>query len=618
MNLFKSKVVNSVLLASIGLSTPLDVSAVINGTYVLKNRFSDKVMDVSGRSVSDGANIIQYQQTGGTNQMWDITDRGNGYHSIISVSSGKSLEVFNFDSSDGANIVQWSYWGGPTQLWQLDDLYNGYVGLVNQYSGKAAEVFNFDSANGANIGQWTYWGGEPQQWALEPVNYDDPSINNTQFTDVSVHDPSVYAVRENGLLTYYIFGSFAASAKSTDLMNWTSVSDGVDNNNPLFGYNITNELAEGFNWTGEQVLWAADVVQLANGQFAYYYNQSLMTMPRGYTGVATGNSIEGPFYNQGLMLKSGMWGEESENSGEIYDPTIHPNAVDPHTFYDKDGKMWMVYGSYSGGIFILEMDAGTGKPITGQGYGKHLLGGDHSHIEGAFIHHQPESPYYYMLVSFGGLAADGGYNIRVARATSPDGPYYDAQGNNMANVRGNRNAIAPYGVKLMGGLQFNSGYGYLSPGHQSAVYNDETNQSFLIFHTRFPNSGEYHSVRVHEMFINDNDWLVVAPQRYAALNGENKVDYFDMQGTYQLINHQKDINTSAKSSVTVYLNADGSVSGQYSGSWWIQSGNKFQITLNGMGTFDGIASWQFNSSSQQLVTTFTALSSDGTAVWGSK
>ena len=39
-----------------------------------------------------------------------------------------------------------------------------------------------------------------------------------------------------------------------------------------------------------------------------------------------------------------------------YDAQVHPNVVDPQTFFEPTGKLWMIYGSYSGGIFILEMD----------------------------------------------------------------------------------------------------------------------------------------------------------------------------------------------------------------------------------------------------------------------
>lgn len=67
-------------------------------------------------------------------------------------------------------------------------------------------------------------------------------------------------------------------------------------------------------------------------------------------GVAVADHIEGPYKDLGIFLKSGMWGEPSED-GEIYDPIIHPNVIDPHVFYDKNGKLWMVYGSYSG-VFL--------------------------------------------------------------------------------------------------------------------------------------------------------------------------------------------------------------------------------------------------------------------------
>ena len=175
--------------------------------------------------------------------------------------------------------------------------------------------------------------------------------------------------------------------------------------------------------------------------------------------------------------------------------------VDPHTFFDATGNLWMIYGSYSGGIFILAMDETTGLPEGGQGYGKHLLGGNHARIEGAYVLHNAQTGFYYLFTSFGGLSADanGGYNIRVARSQAPDGPYFDAAGTDMATVRGNPAVlfddarIAPHGQKLMGAHQFalatgesGTALGYVSPGHNSAYYDAGLGKYFLIFHTRFP------------------------------------------------------------------------------------------------------------------------------------
>ena len=46
-----------------------------------------------------------------------------------------------------------------------------------------------------------------------------------------------------------------------------------------------------------------------------------------------------------------------------YNVDAYPNAIDPSVFYDKDDRMWMVYGSWSGGIYLVELDPATGLVI---------------------------------------------------------------------------------------------------------------------------------------------------------------------------------------------------------------------------------------------------------------
>ncbi len=121
-----------------------------------------------------------------------------------------------------------------------------------------------------------------------------------------------------------------------------------------------------------------------------------------------------------------------------YDARIMPNTIDPDVFYDKRGKLWMVYGSYSGGIFILEMDETTGKPRPGQGYGKHLAGGDHAQIEGAVHALQPGDP---LLLPVHVVRRPRGerrlQHPHRALAKVPTGPFLDAEGRDMVNARGN-------------------------------------------------------------------------------------------------------------------------------------------------------------------------------------
>lgn len=448
------------------------------------------------------------------------------------------------------------------------------------------------------------------------------------FKNVSVHDPSVIKVDD----TYYVFGSHLQVAKSKDLISWDSVASGVTDDNPVVP-NVTKEFAEALQWAQTDTLWAADVIQLADGKFYMYYNACKGDSPRSALGVAVADNIEGPYKDQGLLLKSGMWDEISED-GTIYDATKHPNVVDPDVFYDKDGKLWMVYGSYSGGIFILEMDETTGKPLPNQGYGKKLTGGNHSRIEAPYMLYSPETDYYYLYLSYGGLAADGGYNIRVARSKTPDGPFYDAEGNDMIKVMADKDkplfddeSIEPFGVKLLGNYLFErqigdpgtgQGTGYVSPGHNSAYYDEETGKHFLIFHSRFPNRGEEHEVRVHEMHMNSEGWPVVSPYRYAGIESDSvQVTEQSAAGSYKWVNHGKDITAEIKSSQIVQFAADGQVTGAVTGTWSLLEDNKVRITSNNV-VYEGVFTQEWDADSQQNVLTFSALSSSGVAVWGSQ
>jgi arabinan endo-1,5-alpha-L-arabinosidase len=446
------------------------------------------------------------------------------------------------------------------------------------------------------------------------------------FANVSVHDPSV--IRVDG--SFYIFGSHLAAAKTTDLMNWTKLADGVNDANPLFN-KVTTALADTFAWAQVTDLWAPDVARLDDGKFYMYYCACKGDSPRSALGVAVADKVDGPYANKQILLKSGMFGLPSED-GTIYDATVHPNVVDPQVFKDAAGLLWMIYGSYSGGLFILQIDPATGLVRPGQGYGKHLMGGNHARIEGAYVLYSPQSQYYYLFCSFGGLDAAGGYNIRVSRSRSPDGPYVDGAGTDMATVKGavgtvfDDASIAPHAMKLVGGHQFSlaagetgTALGYVSPGHNSAYYDATTQQYFLIFHTRFPSTSEYHEVRVHEMHLNDDGWLVVAPLRYAPLSLASPAQTADISaaqaaGSYKLVNHGLDITATTKTSINVTLGADGTVSGGMTGTWVYKAGNKLTITSGGS-TYSGVLSRQWNTNAGAFAVSFSALSSGGVSLW---
>lgn len=437
------------------------------------------------------------------------------------------------------------------------------------------------------------------------------------FKDVSVHDPSIIKADDG---YFYIFGSHMAAAKSADLISWEQFSWNATDRNTLVE-NAAEEMKDALTWAKTNTFWAPDVQQLNDGRYYYYYCTCVGNAPLSALGVAVSDKPEGPYEDLGVFLRSGAPG---------YDATRLPNVIDPHTFFDKDGKLWMVYGSYSGGIFILEMNPDTGFPLPGQAYGKKLLGKNHSRIEGPYILYHPDTEYYYLFLSFGGLGAHDGYNIRVARSKTPDGPYYDALGQDMIDCGGRAGSffldqdIEGYGAKIMGSWQFDPlmgearrySLGFRSPGHNSAYYDEDTGRSFLIFHTRFSGQGENHAVRVHQMYFNQDGWPVVSPHRYA---GETQAPTSNQEqaGAYKIINHLRDINKDPHTSVEVHLNPDFTVSGAMSGTWQCTDGINLTLVLDGV-TYTGVFTQALDSTQFEWTLCFTAMSDEGAALWGSK
>jgi arabinan endo-1,5-alpha-L-arabinosidase len=433
------------------------------------------------------------------------------------------------------------------------------------------------------------------------------------FSDAYVHDPSILKAGD----WYYIYGSHMTAAKSRDLINWQMISTDAKDGCTLVE-DVQNQMLDALNWARTDTFWAPDVIRLSDGRYYMYYCACEGSSPLSAMGLAVADSPEGPFEDRGVFLRSGMQGVSEDET--LYDATIHPNVIDAHVFYDEDGRLFMVYGSYSGGIYILRMDESTGLPAPGQGYGKKLLGKNHSRIEGPYILYAPDTGYYYLFLSFGGLDAYGGYNIRVCRSRNPGGPYEDALGQPMIDCGGpegsafDDKAIEPYGVKLMGGFRFMPLGGvaalpeqaYKSPGHNSAYYDAQTGRYYLIFHTRFSALGDEFRDRVHEFWYNQDGWPVIAPLRYAgeAPEGGSPV------GAWRFVLHQKDINTLQHRSKAVALDDDGRVSGELSGRWSADS-----VTLGDV-TYHGVFVCGYDLERNMWVDTLTMLSASGEALWG--
>lgn len=484
---------------------------------------------------------------------------------------------------------------------------------------------------------------------------------------VSVHDPSITESTDG---YYYVFGSHIEAARSKDLVNWTRFTNGyATTNNVIFG-NLNSNLEKAFAWAGEKsdtddglyhvwapdVFWNKDYVNEDGTTGAYMmYFCTTSTWNRSVLVYAVSQNIEGPYTAVDTLIysgfsKTGSTSYTKTNIDELidngtlkdglnsnwfsngsYNVNYAPNAIDPTTFYDKDGKLWMTYGSWSGGIYVLELDPKTGAAkypgknsttddglVVDQYFGTHIGGSNHISGEGPYILYDKESDYYYLYVSYDGLLADGGYHMRLFRSKSPDGPYLDAAGNDYSKLKDATTRLN-YGIKVMGNHKFSTqSTAYKAPGHNSALI-DEDGQRYLIYHTRFNNGSEYHEVRVHQQFINEEGWPVTAVfENKGDTISESGYAKESIVGEYEYINHGTNSDgATVKSPQNITLNADGTISGKITGTWTAKDGSYYMNAVIDGVTYSGVFFLQHDESAAcNKVMTFTAIGTNNETIWG--
>ena len=515
---------------------------------------------------------------------------------------------------------------------------------------------------------------------------DDPQAGGpADLKRVSVHDPSI--VWDPTSNTYYVFGSHRAAAKSKNLMSWeafqapwaTAGSNNAANADAFTTPQVTKMKKGGkthdftfdaFAWSkrGNDAynvdgnMWAPDVIYNKRlGKWCMYLSingdhwlSSIILL--------TSDRIEGPYRYQAPVVMSGFRSQANYEAtdapmalGETtmpgrYNPSDNygnhwPNAIDPCVFYDEEGKLWMSYGSWSGGIFMLELDEETGlrdydvtyaeSETSDPYFGRKIAGGHYVSGEASYIEYV--GGYYFLFVTYGGLEAAGGYQMRMFRSQDPDGPYVDSKGSSAifntyllnfgAGENDGNRGVNIFGAYNEWGYQVTGDFGERAQGHNSIIA-AEDGRTYLVYHTRFQNRGEGHEVRVHQVYQNEEGWLVAAPFEYtgegiksAGIAVAQKVATADIPGTYKLLTHQYGLDHAAKeyaAPVDVTLNADGTISGGATGTWTTKSGTSY-ITIKIGSEFKGVMVPQTLEPTDTKVPCFTALDSQtGVTIWGYK
>ncbi|MGC5286303.1 ThuA domain-containing protein [Micromonospora sp. DT231] len=139
-------------------------------TYTVTAQHSNKLMDVSGVSTADGAQITQWASTGANNQRWQAVDAGNGALYLKAVHSGKCVEVVGSSTAAGAFLQQATCNNGNQQKFTATATgTSGVYTVKSVLSGLCVDVNGASTADGARLLQWTCHSAANQQWRFTAV-----------------------------------------------------------------------------------------------------------------------------------------------------------------------------------------------------------------------------------------------------------------------------------------------------------------------------------------------------------------------------------------------------------------------------------------------------------------
>jgi len=294
--------------------------------------------------------------------------------------------------------------------------------------------------------------------------------------DIRVHDPVM--IKEGN--TYFIFhtGKGISVKTSTDKITWRRSGSvfSLDHFPTWHKKDIPNQ---------DGSLWAPDI-HYRNRKYYLYYSVSAWMNFNSSIGLATNTTLDSTNPNY-------KWVDEGQiisynNGGDSV------NVIDPQAFTDKDGKFWLLYGSYKAGLRLTELDSTTGKFLNDP---PRLTTLTTTLGEGVFLIHTSE--YYYIFASRGRCCAglESTYQIVMGRSKNIQGPYLNKEGKSW--VQNN------YSIFLSGDST--------EPGRGHNGFFTEGDTTYIVYHAYTRAAKGTSLLNIKPLFIDDTGWPSLDPKK---------------------------------------------------------------------------------------------------------
>lgn len=334
------------------------------GIYEIESKLnSNMVIDVSGGSTGDGANVQLWTADNVSQQRFALEPQSDDVYVIRATHSNKVLTV----DTNNNNVYQATCNWSNNQKWKIQEAGYGYYKLISLYNSCVLDIYNGSATNGQNVQVYSDNGSDAQQFRFvtgyrkfyeqgtygtsgkrqsgqggyDLTYYKIGKGSKHLFTTFSIHGFEDYYWKDGSELTYMAnqFKDYLYNNLSEDLINeWTiyifpnlnpdGQYDGWTNNGPgrttvysnapnHQGIDMNRACSIGFqrmtsarNYTGTAAFQAPEAAQLRDFILGHQGSSNVLIDVHGWLNETIGDNGVGSYYRSefGISKHIGSYG----------------------------------------------------------------------------------------------------------------------------------------------------------------------------------------------------------------------------------------------------------------------------------------------------------------------